>query len=133
MAMPAAYPVETVGQQNNVVGQVAQPAIPTQKGSLKGTITWQYNDFVGTKPDVNARILLISKGYDKNTLTDDEESIFAIGTVPKKTWDYLLQKQMDMEITRLVTYRLENITSWSYQHKPLAILMSLLMNISQVY
>ncbi|UKK97563.1 hypothetical protein [Brevibacillus brevis] len=84
VAMPAAYPVETVGQQNNVVGQVAQPAIPTQMGSLKGTITWQYNDFVGTKPDVNARILLISKGYDKNTLTDDEESIFAIGTVPKK-------------------------------------------------
>ncbi|WP_429845108.1 hypothetical protein [Brevibacillus sp. FIR094] len=84
VAMPAAYPVETAGQQSNVV-QPEQPALPTQKGSLKGTITWQYNDFVGTKPDVNARILLIRTDFDKNTITDVEEGVFAIGLAPKNS------------------------------------------------
>ncbi|MED1782942.1 hypothetical protein P4V43_14055 [Brevibacillus fortis] len=85
VAMPAAYPVETQGQQSNAIGQVEQPALPTQKGSLKGTITWQYNDFVGTKPDVNARILLIRTDFDKNTITDVEEGVFAIGLAPKNS------------------------------------------------
>lgn len=84
-AMPAAYPVETQGQQSNAVGQVEQPALPTPKGSLKGTITWQYNDFVGTKPDVNAKILLIRTDFDKNTITDVEEGVFAIGLAPKNS------------------------------------------------
>ncbi|GEC92824.1 hypothetical protein [Brevibacillus brevis] len=84
-AMPVSYPVDMPGQQSNAVGQVEQPALPTPKGSLKGTITWQYNDFVGTKPDVNAKILLIPTGFDKNTITDVEEGVFAIGTVPKNS------------------------------------------------
>ncbi|MFG0212381.1 hypothetical protein ACFU8X_04710 [Brevibacillus porteri] len=85
VAKPAAYPVETQGQQSNGEGQVGQPALPTQKGSLKGTITWQYNDFVGTKPDVNAKILLIRTDFDKNTITDVEEGVFAIGLAPKNS------------------------------------------------
>ncbi|MGF9910489.1 hypothetical protein [Brevibacillus porteri] len=79
-AMPASYPVEMPGQQSN-----EGAALPTQKGALKGTITWQYNDFVGTKPDVNAKILLIRTDFDKNTITDVEEGVFAIGLAPKNS------------------------------------------------
>lgn len=83
-AMPAAYPVETAGQPSNVEEQVARTALPTQKGALKGTITWQYNDFVGTKPDVNAKIFLIRKDFDINTITDMEEKLFiSIEAAPK--------------------------------------------------
>ncbi|QDS35215.1 hypothetical protein [Brevibacillus brevis] len=84
VAMPAAYPVETVGQPSNVEEQVARTALPTQKGALKGTITWQYNDFVGTKPDVNARIYLIRTDFDKNTITDLEEGMFAHESIAPK-------------------------------------------------
>ncbi|MBG9944188.1 hypothetical protein ABD77_19870 [Brevibacillus formosus] len=78
-AMPAAYPVGTAGQQSN-----GEPALPIQKGSLKGTITWQYNDFVGTKPDVNAKIFLIRKDFDINTITEMEEKLFiSIEAAPK--------------------------------------------------
>ncbi|MFI8715769.1 hypothetical protein [Brevibacillus brevis] len=84
-AMPTAYPVETAGQPSNVEEQVARTALPAQKGALKGTITWQYNDFVGTKPDVNAKILLIRTDFDKNTITDVEEGVFAIGLAPKNS------------------------------------------------
>ncbi|CAI8980232.1 hypothetical protein EMIT07CA2_60246 [Brevibacillus sp. IT-7CA2] len=91
VATPAAYPVETAGQQSNVVGQVAQPALLTQKGALKGTITCQYNDFVGSKPDVNAKILLIRTDFDKNTITDVEEGVFAIGLVPKNSGLFALK------------------------------------------
>ncbi|QWU14453.1 hypothetical protein SAMN04487895_101765 [Paenibacillus sophorae] len=37
-------------------------------GKLKGTITWQYNDYVGTKPDVGAEIYLIPVKLKKNSL-----------------------------------------------------------------
>ncbi|MED1800828.1 hypothetical protein [Brevibacillus porteri] len=84
VAMPAAYPVETPGQQSNEGGQVARTELPTEKGALKGTITWQYNDFVGTKPDVNARIYLIPTDFDKNTITDLEEGMFAYDTIAPK-------------------------------------------------
>lgn len=36
-------------------------------GNIKGVITWQYNNFVGTKPDNGANIVLISKNKDKNS------------------------------------------------------------------
>lgn len=87
-AIPAAYPVGTPGQQNIVGGQVARYALPAQKGSLKGTITWQYNDYVGTKPDVNAKILLIRTDFDKNTITDEKAALFALGSAPKDSGLY---------------------------------------------
>ncbi|OUQ86797.1 hypothetical protein B5G50_19095 [Brevibacillus brevis] len=90
-AMPTAYPVETVGQPSNVEEQVARTALPTQKGALKGTITWQYNEFVGTKPDVNARIYLIRTDFDKNTITDEEEVVFAAGLAPKNSGLYVVK------------------------------------------
>ncbi|MED1946064.1 MULTISPECIES: hypothetical protein [Brevibacillus] len=86
VAMPAAYPVDTPGQHSN-----AGAALPTQKGALKGTITWQYNDFVGTKPDVNARIYLIRTDFDKNTITDEEEVVFAAGLAPKNSGLYVVK------------------------------------------
>lgn len=73
----------STGQQSNVTGQVSQPVLTAQKGSLKGTITWQYNDYVGTKPDVNAKILLIRTDFDKNTIADEEAALFALGSAPK--------------------------------------------------
>ncbi|WP_286231329.1 hypothetical protein [Neobacillus mesonae] len=32
------------------------------KGELKGTITWQYNEYIGTKPDVGASVLIFPQG-----------------------------------------------------------------------
>lgn len=42
---------------------VSKPA-PTDFGRIKGTITWQYNDFIGTKGDVKARVILIPNTED---------------------------------------------------------------------
>lgn len=33
-------------------------------GNLKGTVTWQYNSYVGTKPDVGASIYLIKESQE---------------------------------------------------------------------
>jgi len=43
-------------------------------GSIKGNITWQYNRYIGTKPDVGARIALIPKNLNRNL----DNSFFAI-------------------------------------------------------
>lgn len=49
-----------------------QQNISTEKGNLKGTITWQYNDFIGTKPDVGAVIFLIPSNFNPNSITDED-------------------------------------------------------------
>ncbi|WP_129598421.1 Ig-like domain-containing protein [Anaerophilus nitritogenes] len=38
-------------------------------GNIEGTITWQYNNFIGTKPDVGARVALIPTGLNKDNDT----------------------------------------------------------------
>lgn len=38
----------------------------TGNGNMKGVITWQYNEFIGTKPDTGADIVLISENKNKN-------------------------------------------------------------------
>ncbi|OEH92957.1 hypothetical protein [Bacillus solimangrovi] len=53
--------------------------VVTGKGSLKGTITWQYNDFVGTKGDVDAKIVLISETFDSSRYSDDDLSLLTFG------------------------------------------------------
>lgn len=53
-------------------------------GSVKGAITWQYNTFIGTKPDTGAKIFLIPTNFDKNSVTEAESMSFgSIGSVPK--------------------------------------------------
>lgn len=42
------------------------------KGNLEGAITWQYNEFIGTKPDVGADVYLIPKKLKKGSLTTDK-------------------------------------------------------------
>lgn len=45
--------------------------ISSGTGNLKGLLTWQYNEYIGTKPDVGANIILIpaqSKGIDDSFL-----------------------------------------------------------------
>jgi len=42
------------------------PVIVEEFGNIKGTITWQYNRYIGTKADTGARIALIPKNLDKN-------------------------------------------------------------------
>lgn len=37
---------------------------PTGYGSVKGNITWQYNKFIGTKPDTGANVFLIPLDYN---------------------------------------------------------------------
>lgn len=36
-------------------------------GKVEGTVTWQYNNFVGTKGDVGAHVFLVRKPFDKTT------------------------------------------------------------------
>lgn len=54
-----------------------------QNGTIKGTVTWQYNDYVGTKPDINAKIYLFSKSLKQLNLSDlDFGNLSAIGVIP---------------------------------------------------
>ncbi|BDR76577.1 tetratricopeptide repeat protein [Clostridium tetani] len=46
----------------------------SRTGNIKGIITWQYNNFIGTKPDTGANITLISKNKNRN----NDNSTFAI-------------------------------------------------------
>lgn len=39
-------------------------------GTLQGSITWQYNKFIGTKPDINAHIIAFPKQYFSQTRID---------------------------------------------------------------
>lgn len=36
-------------------------------GKVEGTITWQYNNFIGTKGDVGAHVFLVRKPFDQTT------------------------------------------------------------------
>ncbi|MFC5529047.1 stalk domain-containing protein [Cohnella yongneupensis] len=60
------------------------PAKEAGVGNVKGAITWQYNDFVGTKADVGAKVFLIPTSFDKKSITADESNLYSmIGAVPK--------------------------------------------------
>jgi len=55
-------------------------------GNIKGTITWQYNDFVGTKGDVGAKIELIPFDFDINTISlDDEDRWLMLDRIPENS------------------------------------------------
>lgn len=46
------------------VPNASTPAKPIEFGTLKGTVTWQYNKVIGTKPDVGAQIFIIPTNFD---------------------------------------------------------------------
>ncbi|SEF70579.1 Ankyrin repeat-containing protein [Paenibacillus sp. UNC499MF] len=52
------------------------------KGNLKGTITWRYNEYIGTKPDIDARVYLIPVNFDKNSITEEQSRRFTFGYTP---------------------------------------------------
>ena len=55
-------------------------------GKIKGTITWQYNKYVGTKGDVGAQIYVIPTSFSPQTISeDDEKAYFMTGKVPKNS------------------------------------------------
>lgn len=63
-----------------------KPQSKAPKGNIKGTITWQWNAYIGTKPDVNARVFLIPVGFDKLSLTQQEVNDYVLtGKIPAKT------------------------------------------------
>lgn len=63
---------------------IKSPPIVTSTGSLKGSVTWQYNNYVGTKADVGAKVFLIPKGFKHANYTELDLELFAIiGSVPK--------------------------------------------------
>ena len=61
-------------------------------GELHGTITWQYNNFVGTRGDTGAKIFLWPTNYDKSTVTPLEEDTWILGvSAPKNKNCFLTQ------------------------------------------
>lgn len=49
-------------------------------GSVEGVVTWQYNDFVGTKGDVNAKIFLVPTTVDFSLVSlEDVQNFFTEG------------------------------------------------------
>ena len=71
--------------------EVKGTSVSIGQGNLKGAITWQYNYYVGTKPDVGAKIYLIPYNYKVGTLSEDYESSFAIGTPYEKYNLYVVE------------------------------------------
>lgn len=68
-------------------------AAPRQKqtfGKIQGVITWQYNNFVGTKGDVGAKIILVSDPVDERLkkLGGPEAGLLSLGYAPPKSEQY---------------------------------------------
>lgn len=56
----------------------------TGEGTAEGTITWQYNNFVGTKGDVGAKVILVRDPFDSTvSKLDATESKMLSGGFPE--------------------------------------------------
>ncbi|KAF1085681.1 hypothetical protein SPSYN_01825 [Sporotomaculum syntrophicum] len=55
--------------------------------TINGLITWQYNDLIGTKPDVGATVFLMPDKIDKK-LSDDEADSYFLGIESPKGYYY---------------------------------------------
>lgn len=64
----------TLSNTNIPTNKTGETGNESGNGNMKGVITWQYNDFIGTRPDTGANIVLISKNKDKNC----DNSVFTI-------------------------------------------------------
>ncbi|MBB6447295.1 hypothetical protein [Bacillus benzoevorans] len=57
---------------------------PNRLGHVNGTITWQYNKFVGTKGDVGAYVYLIPTDLDVEKVDINNLKLYlAVGTIPQ--------------------------------------------------
>ncbi|WP_052344229.1 S-layer homology domain-containing protein [Bacillus ndiopicus] len=66
------------GRNGNSVNSNNYDSIAEEYGALKGTVTWQYNQYIGTRADVDARIFMIPTNYNyKNH--EDAMSLFVLG------------------------------------------------------
>ncbi|MFU1795437.1 stalk domain-containing protein [Paenibacillus azoreducens] len=54
-------------------------------GNIKGVLTWQYNKYIGTKPDVNAKIVLIPRDLPKYSRIHDEVFAITLSSIPNGT------------------------------------------------
>lgn len=52
---------------------------PTFAGDLHGTITWQYNRYIGTRADDGAKIWLWPVNYDKRQISEQDEKYWLMG------------------------------------------------------
>lgn len=56
----------------------------TQKpGIVKGFISWQYNDLIGTKPDVGAKIFLLPANLSVKMSNEDASAYIVDSEIPK--------------------------------------------------
>jgi hypothetical protein len=66
-----------------VVQQVAPPVVQQvtkpKPGKVRVTVTFKYNDYVGNRPDVDARVILISKDIPGNRSSNVNSWIFSPG------------------------------------------------------
>ncbi|MCU0372119.1 MAG: hypothetical protein MUE56_02600, partial [Ignavibacteria bacterium] len=64
-----------------------------QSGQIKGTVTWQYNKYVGTRPDVNATIILIPEDLKEgNYYFIIENNSDVVQTIPESEHKIFLAK-----------------------------------------
>lgn len=55
-------------------------------GTVKGVITWQYNSYIGTKPDVGAKIFLIPTNFNPKDYKKEDLELYAmVGSTPKNS------------------------------------------------
>jgi hypothetical protein len=52
---------------------------PSAEGTIEGTITWQYNKFVGTRGDKGARVLLLKKPLEETVKKITSVSLLTFG------------------------------------------------------
>lgn len=108
------YNIELIKNKENQLNRTNNVNVESSsidKGNLRGIITWQYNKLIGTKPDVNAKIYLISENYNKNTMTNDEESLFTLlGSVSEDKKDKLFFSK----INGYGNYEIDNIPVGKY-------------------
>jgi len=72
--------------QNEYREDKGEPLINQETFNLEGVITWQYNDFIGTKPDVGAKIFLIPRDFNPTNFKQiDLEGYSMIGIAPKNS------------------------------------------------
>lgn len=58
-------------------------------GTVEGDITWQYNRYIGTKPDVGAKIFLIPIDFDPKKFKQHDLEIYSIiGSPPDNSYLY---------------------------------------------
>lgn len=123
--VPARYVAENLGasvgwdKNNNAVvingaGYVApaissQPAPVSGYGNIKGTITYQYNKFIGTRGDVGASVILLNKNATLGSIGFDPH-VGTIGKFSSKSPTDVFYLQVD----GLGHYEASNIPSGEY-------------------